>query len=391
MERSASAPAARSEESFPFMNRVRSPFWERVRTELDEWFADYTSRVSPEKASDLRARFRSSDPRQHQPAWWELYLFRFLRLRHPDSQIEVEPGRGESSTSPDFCVLDEFGNPALYLEAVAPFAGFDRDTRFRAAQGFVLDAIDGIESNEFMVMIGALCAAPEFPKRAEIIRPIKNWLAKLDHAEIVEAYSRRASPTRHRVEFRGWSLELTALPRTTQSPGPRGLIVAGPVVAGAVDDVQVVRVALQRKASHYGSLGCPFVIGLLPSSPFFSTESALDALFGSEVAFLNPNDSPGPSTLSRARDGFWASAGPVSAVMFGARILPWTVATHWPHIWCNPVAEYPLGDDCLGLPVAKVSGHSTVGWTPSQLDPPAAFFRLPAEWPGPDKPFLDDG
>jgi hypothetical protein len=61
---------AREEDSFTFLNRVATPYWERVRTFVEEVFAEYPQ----QHADDLRARFRSRQWSAHAGAWWELYL-----------------------------------------------------------------------------------------------------------------------------------------------------------------------------------------------------------------------------------------------------------------------------------------------------------------------------
>ncbi len=77
INRSDSSPAAYTEDSYGFLNRVAGDVWQRIRETLEEWFAAYPR----EHAADLRGRFRSRRPGAHEGAWWELYLYRlFLRM-----------------------------------------------------------------------------------------------------------------------------------------------------------------------------------------------------------------------------------------------------------------------------------------------------------------------
>jgi len=62
-----------TEDSFAFLNRASGIVWERLREQLDAWYAAF-----PDDDGDLRRRFRSADPRQHFAAWWEIYLHALL-------------------------------------------------------------------------------------------------------------------------------------------------------------------------------------------------------------------------------------------------------------------------------------------------------------------------
>lgn len=382
IERTDPTPASWSEQSFPFLNRVDTAYWARIRGELDDWFADYASCASPEKAADLRARFRSDDPKQHLPAWWELYVFRFLRRRYPEHTIAVERERLEQTTSPDFCVLDERDEAFLYVEAVAPFVGISEPKH--PGVPLFLDTINAVESRDYCVMLGALDTGPDLLRKTEIVQPIKEWLAGLDYGEVVTALreGRRHSSL---FDVGGWRVEMHAWPRTVESPGPRGLIAAGPIFSGFVDDVEAVRKALRRKAWHYGALDCPFVIAVMLPSAFTSIEAILEALYGSDV-YRSAAEHPEGGQLERGTDGFWsARTSHVSALIFGT-IFPWTVATTWPQLWMHPASLHPLGD-YLGLPRAVITGPFTVEWIEPSAPTPALFFDLAADWPGPDEPF----
>jgi hypothetical protein len=69
IERTDGNPAGYSQDSFSFLNRAAGRYWERVRTELDAWYAAF-----PDASADLWKRFRKADSKQHYGAWWELYL-----------------------------------------------------------------------------------------------------------------------------------------------------------------------------------------------------------------------------------------------------------------------------------------------------------------------------
>jgi hypothetical protein len=67
-ERTDASPSE-DEDSFAFLNRAAGPYWARVRTLADAWFAAFPA----DQAADLRQRFRGRDWSEHIGAWWELY------------------------------------------------------------------------------------------------------------------------------------------------------------------------------------------------------------------------------------------------------------------------------------------------------------------------------
>jgi hypothetical protein len=385
--RTDGSPAAYTEDSFTFLNRAAGEFWERIRVELDAWFADYETCAPPQKAADLLARFRRADPRQHLPAWWELYLFRLLRLAVPTGTVEPEPERSSAATAPDFMVTGgAFGRAKLYVEAVQPVTGIADKDRNPGREAPILDAINEIDNRNFFVHVAAIRVGQERPKKTSFIEPIEVWLGTLDPDRVQEDYER--SRTLPRQVFRGpnWEIELRAIPR---APGKRSrrarLIGMGPMTSGYVNDVADVRSALARKRSHYGELDGPFIVAVMPSFQF-EFESAAEVLYGSQ-AISFPIDDPESAITVRKPDGFWApgSSG-VSAALVGPGVLPWTIAKTAPTLWLNPFAAHSLSTNWLPVPYVHVDEDGR----PRIVHPrtaPAALFRLPEDWPGPEPRF----
>ncbi len=109
VERIDPSEANHGESVFEFLNRVRSPFWEDVRSLIESWVAGLPEDVAP----DIQARLRTRDDRHFHGAFWELYLHQTLTAsgctltHHPEV-----PG---TDRRPDFLVEGE-GN-GFYLEA----------------------------------------------------------------------------------------------------------------------------------------------------------------------------------------------------------------------------------------------------------------------------------
>jgi hypothetical protein len=142
-ERTDPTPALYAEDSFAFMNRAAGVVWERIRDELERWYAAF-----PED-TDLRQRFRSRDPRQHYAAWWELYLHNlFTSLGY---RLTVHPEIPGTKGHPDFLI--ERDDESFYLEAATIFSGIVAAGRRAHLEGEVQDIINTIDPFDFMVSL----------------------------------------------------------------------------------------------------------------------------------------------------------------------------------------------------------------------------------------------
>jgi hypothetical protein len=123
----------------------------------------------------------------------------------------------------------------------------------------------------------------------------------------------------------------------------------------------------------------------MPAGGLFDFEDAVGALYGSEVVTFSRDDPEGTARVTRRPDGVWSSgAGEVSAVLFGDRIMPWTVAQVWPELWVNPVAAKALDSDFGGAPRVEVGETGELKRLAPKRETPAALFGLEPDWPGAD-------
>ena len=388
-DRTDATPARSQEGSFAFLNRIATPWWLEVRALLEEWFALYRGDASPEKEADLRARFRSPDARQHFGAWWELYMFVLLRSLNPDKCVRVEPERSGESTRPDFCVAADSGAPAeLWVEAVTTFSGIVESGRHSGREAYVLDTINELQSPDFRLMITFQTVGETHPKKRAIIRPLRIWLNSLDRDDLLAAMQRGERRPRTILTPPGWEIVLEPMLKGTPGLHPNDrLIGIGPMSVGFVNDVPQARKAIAGKARRYARLEAPFVVAVMPTSPTFGVEDAMNVLYGSEAIQFNPEHLEDRGRLVRHRDGIWSKGEDrVSAVMFAPGVFPWTVAKAWPQLWLNPYAAQPIGSELGPLPRVDVTeeGHLE---SLSPDESPAQLFGLNFEWPGSGDPF----
>jgi hypothetical protein len=376
--------ATRQTDDFTFLNQAAGQGWSAVRDELERWFSLYCEDAPPEKARDLRARFRERDPRQHLGAWWELYTHRLLRALCPERLVEVEPPLEGIGTKADFVIFPSDGaTPELVVESTTTVSGIvtakERESLLLAS---VLDTIDEVHCPEFQVHLDLRIVGTEQPRKRQIQEPIERWLATLNYeAELAKRTEQRfwERPSK-RITFRGWEIEVQPIPMRTPIEDKR-LIGIGPSVAGYVDDRDRIKQKVLEKAGHYGSLDAPFVVALAPTSPILHEHDVVGGLLGTPTRKFDP-DHPEAGELFLVRDGAWGDgAENVSAVLTGAAIVPWTVAKYAPILWLNPSALHPL-DDCFHrLPRVEFTElGETVTHEPSVSI--AELLGLDPEWPG---------
>ena len=190
-----------AESSFSFLDRVAQPYWARVRDELDRCFDDFPK---GEPARDLRNRFRKADDRQHYAAWWELYLYTFLR--RSGFEVEVHPRLTDTDDRPDFLARSERG--AFYVEAATTFSGIEDDQEHSALEPQIMDAVENVQSETFTIALEFVQIGTDMPRIREIVRPIQEWLDELDpdHALASDVY-----PTCS-IEVRDWEFDLDGFP-----------------------------------------------------------------------------------------------------------------------------------------------------------------------------------
>lgn len=377
------SPAAHGEDSFGFMNRVDQPFWERLRDELERWFAAYPR----EHAADLRGRFRDAAPGQHFGAWWELYLHRlFSRLGF---EVEVHPELPEVPGRPDFRLVR--GKESFLMEAAVTFSGIVDEERHGERENWIMVAIDRAENPNFFVRLQIERGGLERPSVREIVAPLERWLAGLDPDEVI-ASAPHAYPTLP-LNVRDWSLTLTALPRKPTARGrPGRLLGIAPGMSGFVNDVEMLRATLRRKRRRYGKPNEPIVTAVLLTSPTFDNEDIEQALLGSLAVQVDPT-APMTGRMVRQRNGSWMPGSRprgtrVSAVLTGTNVMPWTFAGTWPRIWPNPWARHPLSVE-LPFPTAAADQEGIVRYK-EVTGTPAALLGVAEGWPGPEAPFAKE-
>lgn len=354
-----------------------------MRDALDRWFADFPT---GEPARDLRNRFRKDDHGQHYAAWWELYLYTFLR--RSGFEVQVHPRLRDSDDRPDF--LARSGRGAFYVEAATTFSGIEDDQQHSALEAQIMDAVEMVQSDSFTISLEFERIGTDMPRVREIVRPIQAWLAALDPDQ---ALASDVYPSCS-IEVRDWEFELMAFPLEPEHRGPvKQLIGVGPAMVGNVNDTEKLRATLDRKRGKYGNLREPLLFAVLMPSTFVDLPAIEKALFG-DTALRYYWGERGRERWVRLRNGFWIDErGPraqsVSGLITGFGILPGPeLANRRPRLWPNPWAANPL-TEALPVPLSAGSTEAQFEHQDDEATPsPRAAFGLSADWPGPEPPFL---
>ncbi|HLF44528.1 MAG TPA: hypothetical protein VJA46_13530 [Acidimicrobiia bacterium] len=383
-DRTDPSPASHLEDHFTFLNRVATPYWERVRALLAAWM----DRLPDEDRADLVARMRSGDRRQFLGAFWETYLFvSFERLGFGLTTHPQVPG---SSRRPDFRI--ETNDGSAYVEATVASASNDEVARDRR-RGQIYDTINQLSCPNFWLSLDLLEEGYEAPSIRRRFPAIQAWLDDLDvdHAsELLAAGSFDDLPT-YDIGDRGWSIRITALPRGAESRGESAgrPIAFYPGESGSFDGRGPILAALREKAGRYGELDAPYVIAVMQETILSDHDDVFHALFGS-LRITVPLDNPQAAKTTLGNDGFWrgqsgAQNTGVAAVLVAQNLYGWNITTRAPDLWHNPWAHAPW-DDVLPWRTHQIGTDGAVETSDPRIEP-HQLFALPEQWPGPEGPF----
>lgn len=370
------APKRHKESSYSFLDRIKNPYCERLRSLLEMWFEEYPPREAP----DLANRFKSDLRRQHFPAWWELYIFSLFKKL--GFNIDVHPTIAGSTNQPDFSM--QRNGLEFYIEAATFFSEIEDDHQMDLNNA-IYDAINTLSNPNFFVGLDIDKRGTQYPRIKDITRPLEKWLDSLDPDVAEYDENEDPLPPEHIISTKDWRLRFSAypLPLKHRDKGGR-LLAAYPVSAGWLDDREAAYQKMKAKRSKYGDLDKPYVIALLPWAPFFNTEDAVDALFG-EIRYSYIENGPVGQEAKRYRlnNGIGQKGGEqgrgVSAILLGLGFDLWNPIEALPQLWLNPWAKNPIEADNFPFPVTRLEGDGTLSHSKSRTSA-SSVFGLPPDW-----------
>lgn len=320
---------AHQEASYAFLDRAAGARWERVRRELDGWFA----RLPAAARTDLRNRFAQDAELDHAGAFWELWVHEAHRRRGFEIAVNIGCEAGERRQ--DFALAR--GRERCWLEATV--VGGDSPLTFteRRLDEQLRDILATVRAPRFSLALEIVRYGTCSPGRRRIVPPLERWLGALDPREL------GARPAVRRLAFDGFAIDVEAMALPDRLARPCGRAQLVPRAAGmrcaGVDDVRPLRRKIKKKAARYGDLDKPYLLAVLALGDAVSERDVEQALLGASVRDHAVWHGPGGPCNTRL-SGVLVGRGLRSADPFAA-----TAAA--PALWRNPWASRPLG---LALP-----------------------------------------
>jgi hypothetical protein len=330
-DRTVASPRAHQESAYAFLDRAAGARWQRVRGELDGWFA----RLPAAARADLRNRFAQTAELDHAGAFWELWVHEAHRRRGFDVTVNIGCEAGERRQ--DFVLAR--GGEECWLEATV--VGGDSPLSFseRRLDEQLRDIIATVRAPRFSLALEVVRYGACSPGRRRIVPPLERWLGALDLRELGTSASVK------RLVFDDWIVDVEAIPLDDRAARPYGCAQLVPPSrrGGRVNDVRPLRRKIKKKAARYGDLDRPYLLAVLALGDQVQERDVEHALLG---------------VTPREHAVWLGPGGPCNTRLSGvlvARGLRSTdpTAPVAPDLWRNPWALLPLA---TALPWREADG-----------------------------------
>ncbi|GAA4670476.1 hypothetical protein [Streptomyces youssoufiensis] len=380
-DRADASPKRAAESNAEFFDRIAGPFWDQVRSVINEWWSHFPDQARPSLRSRLRDR--NSDANVYS-ALWELYLHEMLL--GSGCTVEIEPQIGTRGNNPDFLVTRD--GKQFVVEAIWTSQRLG-DALSNPLPPQLSDAIDGVLSPNFFVSYKVDRAGAATPPQRRLKAGLTRWLASLDPDQVAVQYEHKVPLPKHTWQEADWRITFEAIPR---SPGKRGSPTSRTIgVHPAIwvdDESNRVLEAVKRKGGKYGDLALPFIVAVGHAAVFPEDEDTETALYGTSAEYAHTS----APTSGRMLDGYWTATyehthSRVSGVLTVDNPAPWTWTKHIPVLWRSP--------DPKSLPAPALPTWATARLSESRVvrQPATCSVNnavgLPKEWPVGD-PFPRD-
>ena len=350
-----------SEPDFSYLNESALPAQERIRTLLEQWFADYPTYHH----NHLRGPFRSLMARQHWGAFFELYSHALLRSHR--LTVDVEPTRGMTKGKRiDFLACDE-ALPFCYMESTLSLGDSSLDGSY-AWLDRLCDSLNDLVSPHFRLHMQAIHVPPpsaHMPSTKTMREYVKQQLVQCDPDLVLAQMQAQGQHTLPLQTFEkdGWTIKLSLMPVSLarrQLPH-KGTLASVSYPAGWTYDAAILpllNALKEKKPSEYGRLDLPYII-------------AIDA--------VNTMDPEGVCDVL-IKYGYFEQQPEVSALLLANELIPRAIARKTPLLWHNPFAIHPL-DQGKWLGPQLLLDIQTGQWAFRDGKKGWELFRIYEAWP----------
>ena len=323
---------------------------------LEQWFekcpADYQQY--------LYKHFRSGVDSRFQGAFFELLIYGLL------SQLDysVRPDPDTSFGTPDFLATTPFGE-SFYCEAtvVEP-----EDVKYSPRDKTVMNALYGLKSPKYWLQASDYGELRSNPPLAKIVRQFQQWIDRISQEDIEGVMELSDDDPSCSFSHDGWTIELTAIPRSLDSRGQSGTPLAIGMARSFGDAVPKLIDAARKKAATYRRIDKPLVVAV---NDLGHNDPKLDvsrALFGYERETNDPDRvQVVPRHGRKAGNWLWDDwkNKSISAILLFNGLQPHTIASASVCLYENPWARYPSAPSLLRLPYATLEGDH-LRWYPGK-------------------------
>jgi hypothetical protein len=380
IKRTDPRPIQPGETVFEFLDRVNQPYWERLRSVLNDWFTNYPNDADDvaEARRSLTGSLRSKDPVQHSAAVWELFLHE--HFKRAGFLVTVEPTLANGKR-PDF-LLSRADQRVAYVEAAVDNPSHSKNI----SDGYLDTFYDTFERN--CKHKGYIVSYHVESRGDDVIAGTKQFCGQVNALE-----PDPTNPTHSTFVDGQWKVEVTLYP-DKNVVGLRRMAV-GEVGVQSYTDARdkPVRNRLKKKGEKLKGVDLPLVVAINVQGHMSPIDPAdvNQTLLGSSICYIHRNNT---QTMKVKRDG--ALHGPngpqlrsVSGLLFAQSFAPEFMGFNTPTLYRNPHAHHPIDPTALQFPCRNLNANDT--WE----EPPETFagvdllnhFGLRTDWPGPESLF----
>lgn len=358
IERTDTGPMPHSETDYAYLNRSARAEAQKIRSLLEDWFSRYPN--EPMAQNKFLKRFKGVG---HDKAFFELYVHEIL-LKQGFTCQQVEPEIPGRPTHPDFLMSEE--GQDFYVEATVPDLLKEKALHEMLKKEFV-DKLNAIPSAyPFRVKFEGLL------KNKPSLEKFKNCLPSAKVGSSIELGQDSAK------------IVITILSAKKETTCGRNVgIVEHEDVRGS-PGAAMIRKAIDKKSSHYGDLGKPYLIAINVSNlrPLIPDRHVVDALFGDLRLVINLKTKEHSYRRDFSTAKFITPKGRpqnrrAGGIIISKNLGPWSIAQSTPVLWHNPWAAYPFPPELWQLPqqIPKEVYEKKEGKAVSEL------LGLPPNWP----------
>lgn len=366
-ERTDTSPQKNSESVFSCLDRSARPEIRHIRDVIESWLKGYPV---PE-VNELVKRMRSTE---FDSAYFELLVYTFFV--QSGMYVTIHPSVVGSTKRPDFLVRD--GDKEFIVEAVNVGDISDEERGRLNVIARLYDAIDELVSPGFFLHLKELYVVPKSQPNMQKVRKFvegeNELISRMDATEIQE-YENVYEDERVRIV-----LGAIAMSEAKANAKPKRSIGMYPTVFAWSKGDQLIKKAIESKATKYGDSPLPYVIAVnCVTEMGIDGDDIINALYGTEVQHCY--DGKIVSVTRKANGVFHNATNPinrqVSAVLI-ASVNPWNLSDARYELYMNPWATFRFESEILSIRVANVIGDELRYRGETNL---LSTLGLPEGWP----------